>query len=40
MFDTVLVALDLAPAEQPIGNCPPELRRWGVRRCLHEYVAA
>lgn len=38
MFDTVLVALDLAPAEQPIVDCLPELRRWGVRRVILTHV--
>lgn len=38
MFDTVLVALDLAPAEQPIIDCLPELQRWGVRRLILTHV--
>jgi nucleotide-binding universal stress UspA family protein len=38
MFDTVLVALDLAPAEQPIIDCLPELQSWGVRRMVLTHV--
>lgn len=38
MFDTALVALDLAPAEQPIVDCLPELKRWGVRRVILTHV--
>ena len=38
LFDTALVALDLTPAEQPIVDCLPELRRWGVRRVILTHV--
>lgn len=38
MFNTALVALDLAPAEQPIIDCLPELQRWGVRRIIFTHV--
>ena len=38
MFETALVALDLAPAEQPIIDCLPELRRWGVQRIVLTHV--
>ncbi|MDP1674910.1 MAG: universal stress protein [Burkholderiales bacterium] len=38
MFNTALVALDLAPAEQPIIDCLPELQRWGVRRVILTHV--
>lgn len=38
MFETALVALDLAPAEQPIVDCLPELQRWGVRRVILTHV--
>ncbi len=34
MFETAWVALDLAPDEQPIIDCLPELQRWGVRRVI------
>lgn len=38
MFETALVALDLALAEQPIIDCLPELQRWGVRRVILTHV--
>jgi nucleotide-binding universal stress UspA family protein len=38
MFEIALVALDLAPAEQPIVDCLPELQRWGVRRVILTHV--
>lgn len=38
MFDTALVALDLAPAEQPIVDCLPELQNWGVQRMILLHV--
>lgn len=38
MFSTALVALDLAPAEQPILDCLPDLQRWGVRRVILTHV--
>jgi len=38
MYNTALVALDLAPAEQPIVDCLPELQRWGVRRVILTHV--
>ncbi len=38
MFETALVALDLAPAELPIIDCLPELQRWGVRRVILTHV--
>ncbi|MEX1186911.1 MAG: universal stress protein [Gemmatimonadaceae bacterium] len=38
MYNTVLVALDLAPAEQPILDCLPELQHWGVRRVILTHV--
>lgn len=38
MFNTALVALDLAPAERPIVDCLPELRRWGVQRVVLTHV--
>jgi len=40
MFSTALVALDLAPAEQPIIDCLPELQRWGLRRVVLTHVVA
>ncbi|WP_448505376.1 universal stress protein [Immundisolibacter sp.] len=38
MFSSALVALDLAPAERPIVDCLPELRRWGVQRVVLTHV--
>lgn len=38
MFNAALVALDLAPAERPIIDCLPELRRWGVQRVVLTHV--
>lgn len=38
MFNTALVALDLAPAEQPIIDCLPDLQRWGVSRVILTHV--
>jgi nucleotide-binding universal stress UspA family protein len=38
MFDAALVALDLAPSEQPILDCLPDLQRWGVRRVVLTHV--
>jgi nucleotide-binding universal stress UspA family protein len=38
MFSTALVALDLAPAEQPLIDCLPELQRWGLRRVILTHV--
>jgi len=34
MFGTALVALDLSPADRPILDCLPGLRRWGVDRIV------
>lgn len=34
MFSTVLIALDLSPAEQPILDCIPGLKAWGVERVV------
>ncbi|MDZ7785216.1 MAG: universal stress protein [Halioglobus sp.] len=38
MFNTALVALDLAPAERPIIDCLPELKNWGVQRVVLTHV--
>lgn len=38
MFNTALVALDLAPAEQPIIDCLPDLQNWGVQRVMLTHV--
>lgn len=38
MFNTALIGLDLAPAEQPIIDCLPELQRWGVQRVILTHV--
>lgn len=38
MFKTALVALDLAPAEQPIVDCLPALQAWGVERVVLVHV--
>lgn len=38
MFNTALVALDLAPAERPVVDCLPELRHWGVQRVVLTHV--
>ncbi len=38
MFDNVLVALDMSPAEQPIIACMPELKHWGVRHLTLTHV--
>lgn len=38
MFNSALVALDLAPTERPIVDCLPELRRWGVQRVVLTHV--
>jgi nucleotide-binding universal stress UspA family protein len=38
MFDKALVALDLSPAEQPIVDCLPALRQWGVRHLILTHV--
>lgn len=38
MFSTALVALDLSPAERPIIDCLPGLRRWGITRVVLNHV--
>jgi nucleotide-binding universal stress UspA family protein len=38
MFNTVLVGLDLSPAEQPIIDCLPALQNWGVQRVVLIHV--
>lgn len=38
MFDKALVALDLSPAEQPIVDCLPALRQWGVQHLILTHV--
>lgn len=38
MFNTTLVALDLAPAELPIIDCLPDLQGWGIRRVILTHV--
>jgi nucleotide-binding universal stress UspA family protein len=38
MFRTVVVALDLSPAEQPIIECLPDLQKWGVARIVLAHV--
>jgi len=38
MFKTALVALDLAPAEQPILDCLSDLQSWGVQRIVLTHV--
>jgi len=38
MFDTALIALDLAPAERPIIDCLPDLHLWGVQRVVLTHV--
>lgn len=38
MYETALVALDLSPAEQPLLDCLPDLRRWGVGRVVLTHV--
>jgi nucleotide-binding universal stress UspA family protein len=34
MFETALVALDLSPAERPIVDCLPDLKRWGTQKVV------
>lgn len=38
MFATAVVALDLSPSEQPLLDCLPALRRWGVVRLVLAHV--
>ncbi|HUF20036.1 MAG TPA: universal stress protein [Burkholderiales bacterium] len=38
MFETALVALDLSPAERPIVDCLPELKRWGTKKVVLTHV--
>lgn len=38
MFTSALVALDLAPAEEPILDCLPDLITWGVKRITLTHV--
>jgi nucleotide-binding universal stress UspA family protein len=38
MFETALVALDLSPAEWPIIDCLPDLRRWGIEKVILTHV--
>lgn len=38
MFASALVALDLSPAEEPILNCLPDLKAWGVHRITLSHV--
>ena len=38
MFETALVALDLAPAAAPIVDCLAALRKWGVRKLVLSHV--
>lgn len=38
MFEKALVAVDLSPAEQPILECLPALRNWGMREVVLTHV--
>lgn len=38
MFITALVALDLSPAEEPILDCLPDLKMWGVTTLILTHV--
>lgn len=38
MFTSALVALDLSPAEQPILDCLPDLKKWGVTKVTLTHV--
>jgi len=38
MFEKALIALDLSPAEQPILECLPALREWGIRQVVLTHV--
>jgi nucleotide-binding universal stress UspA family protein len=38
MFNKALIALDLSPAEQPILECLPALREWGIRQVVLTHV--
>lgn len=38
MFKTALLALDLSPAEGPLLDCMPALRRWGIERLVIVHV--
>ncbi|PHS74038.1 MAG: hypothetical protein COB19_08470 [Porticoccus sp.] len=38
MFTSALVALDLSPAEQPILDCLPDLKKWGVIKVTLTHV--
>ena len=38
MFTTALIALDMTPAEQPIIDCLPDLKEWGVQRVVLTHV--
>ena len=38
MFTSALVALDLSPAEQPILDCLPDLKKWGITRVTLTHV--
>jgi nucleotide-binding universal stress UspA family protein len=37
-FETAVVALDLSPAEQPIIDCLPDLRLWGIKKVVLTHV--
>ena len=38
MYKTAVLALDLSPAERPVLDCMPALRRWGIQRLLIVHV--
>lgn len=38
MFTKALVALDLSPAEQPVINCLPALKQWGITHLVLMHV--
>jgi len=38
MFTSALVALDLSPAEEPILDCLPDLKKWGITKVILTHV--
>lgn len=40
MFTSALVALDLSPAEEPLLDCLPDLKKWGINRLVLAHVVA
>jgi len=38
MFNKAVIALDLSPAEQPIVQCLPALRQWGINELILTHV--